>query len=97
VRKICLSLVGLVLALSLAGCKCSAERAAADEVDRSHAIIAAKLLKYVDADPAVAGPKNAGESDASYAERTKKARDDWHKLVESDKRNIEQLKKALEK
>ena len=96
-RKICLSLVGLVLTLSLASCKCSAERAAADEVDRSHALIATKLLKYVDSDPAVAGPKNAGESDADYQARTAKARDDWHKLVESDKRNIDKLKQALEK
>lgn len=96
-RKIHRFLAVAVLVLSLTSCKCSAERAAVDEVDRTHSQIAAKLLKYVDADPAIAGPRNAGESDASYAERTTKARDDWHKLVESDKRNIEQLKKALEK
>lgn len=96
-KKLVLAGLSLVLVFGLASCKCSAERAAVDEVDRTHSIIAAKLLKYVDADPNIAGPKNSGETDAAYEARKKAARDDWRKTVESDKRNIEKLKQALEK
>lgn len=96
-KKLVLAGLSLVLVFGLSACKCSAERAAADEVDRSHAIIATQLLKYVNADANIAGPKKSGESDADYEGRKKKARDDWKGLVESDKRNIDKLKLALEK
>jgi hypothetical protein len=72
-------LLSLVLALGLTSCKCSAERAAVVQVEKSHDMIAKKLLDYVDRDASL----NAA------------AKDDWKKLVESDRRNIESLKKAL--
>lgn len=59
---------------------CTVERQAVDEVDRSHTLIATQLLKYV-------------EKDASLDAKAKK---DWKDLVDSDKRNIEKLKKAAE-
>jgi hypothetical protein len=96
VKKLAIALLSCVLVLSLSSCKCSVEKQAVTQVENTHKKIAAKLLKYVDADEGIAGPKNAGESDAAYAERKKKARDDWHKLVESDQRNIDALKKAME-
>lgn len=72
-------LLSLVLVLTLASCKCSAERGAVSQVQASHEMIAKKLLEYVDKDVAL---KPADK-------------DDWKKLVESDRRNIESLKKAL--
>ena len=72
--------LALVLALAaLQGCKCSAERAAVVQVQNSHEIVSKKLLEYVDKDASL----NAA------------AKDDWKKLVESDRRNLESLKKAL--
>ena len=72
--------LALVLcAAALQGCKCSAERAAVVQVQNSHEIVSKKLLDYVDKDASL---------DA-------KAKDDWRKLVESDRRNLESLKKAL--
>lgn len=88
-KKLTVALLSCVLALSLSSCKCTAEKAAVDQVENSHKLIAAKLLKYVDADENIAG---AGAT----ADQKKKARDDWHKLVESDQRNIDALKKAME-
>lgn len=69
-----------LLGMFLAACTCPAARKAVDEVDRSHGLISTQLLKYV-------------EKDASLNQA---AKDDWKKLVESDKKNIEALKKALE-
>jgi hypothetical protein len=70
----------ILLALSMGACRCTVERQAVEEVERSHGMIATQLLKYVDKDPAL----------------DQKAKGDWKGLVESDKRNIEKLKKALE-
>jgi len=80
VKKISLWLVSVVLVFSLSSCKCSVEKTAVTQVENSHKLIAAKLLQYVDKDASL---------DA-------KAKDDWHKLVESDQRNIDALKKAME-
>lgn len=79
-KKLAIALLSCVLALSLSSCKCSVEKTAVTQVENSHKLIAVKLLKYVDADASL---------DA-------KAKDDWHKLVESDQRNIDALKKAME-
>lgn len=78
-RRIAAVFLAAVLAFCLSAC-CTVERRAVEEVDRSHALIATQLLKYVD-------------KDASLSAKDK---DDWRKLVESDKRNIERLKKAVE-
>lgn len=78
-RKSLISL-GLILVMCMSACKCTVERAAVDEVDRSHSMIATQLMKYVDKDASL---------DA-------KAKADWKGLVESDKRNIEKLKKAAQ-
>ena len=69
-----------VAILSLASCSCSHLQPAVAQVDNSHKLIATKLLQYVDKDASL---------DA-------KAKDDWKKLVESDQRNIDALKKATE-
>jgi hypothetical protein len=79
-KKLTVALLSCVLALSLSGCKCSVEKAAVSQVEGSHKLISAKLLEYVSKDAAL---------DA-------KAKDDWKKLVESDQRNIDALKKAME-
>ena len=73
----------LVLCLFLAGlsaCSCPAARRAVEEVDKSHEIVSKQLLKYV-------------EKDAALSQKDK---DDWKALVDSDRRNIEKLKKAME-
>jgi len=80
VKRIALAFLPVVLIFSLASCKCSVEKAAVTQVENSHKLIAAKLLQYVDKDASL---------DA-------KAKDDWKKLVESDQRNIDALKKAME-
>lgn len=78
-------LIGLSLSFGIVlggvGCACSVEKGAVTQVEKSHEIISEQLLKYVNADPKL---------DA-------KAKNDWKGLVESDKRNIAALKKALEK
>lgn len=79
-KKFALAFLGMVLVLGMAACRCSVERRAVEEVDRSHALIDAQLLKYV-------------EKDATLKQ---KDRDDWKSLIESNKRNLEKLKKALE-
>ena len=72
--------LAIVLALAaLQGCKCAAEKAAVVQVQNSHELVSKKLLEYVDKDASL----NAA------------AKDDWKKLVESDRRNLESLKKAL--
>ena len=72
--------LAIVLALAaLQGCKCAAEKAAVVQVQNSHELVSKKLLEYVDKDASL----NAA------------AKDDWKKLVESDRRNLDSLKKAL--
>lgn len=78
-KKLVLMLAVAALALSVASCKCAAERGAVGNVSKTHVLISAKLLKYVDADPTL-----------SAADRV-----DWRALVESDARNIEALRKSL--
>jgi chaperone required for assembly of F1-ATPase len=73
--------IALVAVIFTSGCKCTVERAAVDQVENSHNLISTRLLKYVDADTKLSA----------------KDKDDWKKLVESDKANIDALKKALEK
>ena len=76
------ALIGLLLlaVLFVSGCKCTVEREAISQVENSHSLIATQLLKYVEADPKLS-PKD---------------KEDWKKLVTSDKANIEALKKATE-
>ena len=94
IRKIAFSLVATLLVLT-ASCKCAAEKGAVGNVAKSHERIASKLLKYVDADPLIAGAQLPNEKPEDYEARKRSARDDWHKLVESDFRNIESLRKSL--
>lgn len=79
-RKLSIGILSLVLAFSLSACTCTVEKQAVTQVENSHKLISTQLLKYVEADPKL---------DA-------KAKDDWKKLVESDQRNIDALKKAME-
>lgn len=79
-NRIKLAIISVVLVVSLSSCKSTVDKQAINQVDSSHKLIAAKLLKYVDADASL---------DA-------KAKDDWHKLIDSDQRNIDALKKAAE-
>lgn len=81
--------IAAFLALSLSACSCAVERRAVEEVERTHTLISTQLLEYVSADPLIAGP-------GATEEAKKKARDDWKGIVESDRRNIDRLKKALE-
>ena len=76
------ALLGLLLlaVLFVSGCKCTVEREAISQVENSHSLIATQLLKYVEADPKLSS----------------KDKEDWKKLVTSDKANIEALKKATE-
>jgi hypothetical protein len=70
----------LLAALAAGACKCTAEKAAVSRVQATHERVAKKLLEYVDKDPALK-PED---------------KKDWRLLVESDQRNIEALKRALE-
>lgn len=79
-KRIALAFVSVVLVFSLSSCKCSVEKQAVTQVENSHKLIAAKLLQYVDKDASL---------DA-------KAKNDWKLLIESDQRNIDALKKAME-
>lgn len=79
-KKLTIALLSCILVLSLSSCKCTVEKTAVTQVENSHKLIAAKLLKYVDADASL---------DA-------KSKNDWKALVESDQRNIDALKKAME-
>jgi outer membrane PBP1 activator LpoA protein len=74
-----LALVCLTMALTFTSCKCTAEKGAVVNVQKTHDLIAKKFLKYVD-------------TDASLSDADKK---DWRALVESDQRNIDALKKSL--
>lgn len=62
------------------GCACAVEKQAVIQVEKSHEIISKELLRYVNADPKLSA----------------KDKEDWAKLVESDRRNMEALKKGLE-
>lgn len=79
-KRLTLAVVVAFVALSLSACKCTTEKAAVSRIQATHEKVAKKLLEYVDKDPAL---KPADK-------------DDWKKLVESDQRNVEALRKALE-
>ena len=79
-HKIATLAMALVLGIGMMACSCPAAKRSAAEVKRSHEIISKQLLVYV-------------EKDASLSAEDK---DDWKKLVESDRRNIEALERALE-
>lgn len=79
-KKVATLALALVLGFSLAACKCPAAKQSASEVKRSHEIISKQLLIYV-------------EKDASLSPA---AKEDWKKLVDSNRRNIEALEGALE-
>ena len=72
--------VAAVALLSAATCQCKAEKAAVSRMEATHERVAKKLLEYVEKDP-VLKPAD---------------KDDWKKLVESDKRNLDALKRSLE-
>jgi hypothetical protein len=70
----------LLAVLACGACKCTAEKAAVSRIQATHEKVAKKLLDYVDKDPALK-PED---------------KKDWRLLVESDQRNVEALRKALE-
>jgi hypothetical protein len=72
--------LALLAALACGACKCTAEKAAVSRIQATHEKVAKKLLDYVDKDPALK-PED---------------KKDWRLLVESDQRNVEALRKALE-
>jgi hypothetical protein len=86
-----MAILAAVLALSLASCKCAAEKQVVAEFRNSHTLLTAKLMKYVNADPNITG--NAGDSE----EKKQKARQDWQLQVNKDLENIERLEKAAGK
>lgn len=79
-KRLGLSIAGILLALSMGACKCAVEKTAVSQFEGTHKLIAAQFMIYVNADPKL----------------NQKAKDDWKALVESDQRNIDALKKATE-
>lgn len=89
VRKLALAATLLVVLMS-AACKCTAEKGAVANVKATHTILATRYMKYVKADAqarVAAGKMTQAEADAFV--------DDEQKLVDSDARNIESLRKSL--
>lgn len=72
--------VALFAALACGACRCAVEKAAVSRIEATHEKVAKKLLDYVEKDPALKPADKA----------------DWKALVESDQRNIDALKRALE-
>ncbi|MDD5305484.1 MAG: hypothetical protein PHS14_20480 [Elusimicrobia bacterium] len=88
-RKVALAAL-LALAVCLASCKCAAEKGAVANVVKTHTLVTARYMKYVKADAAarVAAGKMTQAEAAAFV-------DDEQKLVDSDARNIEALRKSL--
>lgn len=78
IRRFLISVL-LLAVVCMTACKCTAEKGAVANVQKTHDAVSKKFLKYVDAD-------------ASLSDADKK---DWHSLVESDQRNIDALKKSV--
>jgi hypothetical protein len=77
----CLAFVAWVmLVAAVPGCRCTAEKQAVVEIEKSQADEDAEYLRYVDHDPLLK-PED---------------RDDRHKLIESRRRLFDKLKKSLE-
>lgn len=88
-RKITLALVAALLVL-VVSCKCAAEKNSVTQIERTHDQISKKLMELVRADAfakVVAKTMTQAEADAFIS--------DWQKLVESDLRNIQALKRSL--
>jgi hypothetical protein len=89
VRRLAL-IVTLLFVLLAASCKCAAEKGAVANVVKTHTLVTTRYMKYVKADAAArvaAGKMTQAEADAFV--------DDEQKLVDSDARNIEALRKSL--
>lgn len=87
-KRFTLVVLVAVFALSLAACKCTAEKGAVTRLEGQHEKLAVKYFKYVDADPNIAGP-NATE------EQRTKARQDARELFRSLKSITDSLKNSL--
>lgn len=87
-KRFTMVLVVALLTLALSACTCVAEKGAVSRLEAQHAKLAAKYLKYVDADPAIGGP-NATD------DQRKKARDDERLLIQSINDITTSLKKSL--
>jgi len=78
-KRLTLALLSLALVLSLASCKCSAEKAAVDRLGDQQEQVFAKYTKYVNADPKL---------DA-------KAKDDEQKFLQSIRDIVLALKRSM--
>lgn len=78
-KRLTLALLSVVLILSLASCKCSAEKAAVVRLEDQHEKIFTKYTTYVNADPKL---------DA-------KAKDDEQKLLQSIRDIVSSLKRSM--
>ncbi|MGH8895486.1 MAG: hypothetical protein ACRDZ4_00340 [Egibacteraceae bacterium] len=80
--------VVLVFALASAACHCTAEKGAVTRLEQQHEKLAVKYLKYVDADPNIAGPSATEDQKA-------KARQDERELFRSLRSITDSLKRSL--
>jgi hypothetical protein len=87
-RRLGLAVLCATLALALSACTCTAEKGAVSRLEAQQDKIATRYLKYVDADPNIAGP-------SATDDQKKKARDDERALIQSLKDIIASLKKSL--
>ena len=78
-KRFFLIFTALLLVLSVASCKCPAQKASVAQIESTHDLVATMLLDYVDHDPKL--------------DEKEKAR--RHTLVDTDKENIQKLKAAL--
>ena len=89
IRRFLVSVL-LLAVVCMTACKCTAEKGAVANVVKTHVQITTRYMKYVKADAAAkvaAGKYTQAEADAFV--------DDEQKLVDSDARNIESLRKSL--
>jgi len=79
IRKVQIALLSIVLALTLASCKCTAEKAGVSRLQDQHEKLFVKYTAYVNADPKL---------DAA-------AKDDELKLLQSLRDIVSSLKRSL--
>ena len=88
IRRLALAVL-LLAVLSTASCKFSAEKVALDNVQATHDVIAKKYMKYVrDYASSQAAAKKMSDAEAAAFV------DDEQKLIDSDQRNIDALRKS---
>lgn len=79
-KKLSLTFLAVLLAISLAACKCTAEKNAASNIEKTHELVFPSYLEYVQKDAAL----NAAQ------------KEDRKRLVESLRRMTAELRKSLE-